>query len=367
MTQGPTVGETRKGSPLKDPRGFLQLAEEHRRRGRHKEAIAVCLEGLALHPHLDAARVTLGRSYLESKQIEAARDTLQEVFTRLPEHHLAGKLLAEARMRLGDLAGAAATCREILRAYPRDREVEALLSEVESQSAPSAGPASDPKPDFLPEDVGSAPATALASGPVAAVASAPATAATSVPASAAVSAPVPSPLPAAAPPPPATPSIAAGWHHTPPLVRPAPGPLPAAVPKAPPRDELQTNTLAELYLKQGLTERALEVYRGMLRQDPGNERLHVRIRELEDKKAAAAPPAPPAVPASVPSAAAPRPVAPMPTAASTWGTPAASPLAPPERPEAPTPRNVEAIDRLARWLDAIRSGSEPASPRRASR
>src|SRR5258705_1190624 len=51
----------------------------------------------SLHPHLDAARVTLGRSYLESKQIEAARDTLQEVFTRLPEHHLAGKLLDSRR------------------------------------------------------------------------------------------------------------------------------------------------------------------------------------------------------------------------------------------------------------------------------
>ena len=57
----------------KDPRAFLQLAEEHRRNGRLKEAIAVCLEGLGLHPGLDAARITLGRAYLESDQPETAR------------------------------------------------------------------------------------------------------------------------------------------------------------------------------------------------------------------------------------------------------------------------------------------------------
>src|SRR5262245_25639703 len=114
----------------KDPRGFLQLAEEHRRSGRLKEAIAVCLEGLGRHPGLDAARITLGRAYLESGQPEIARDTLAEVFQRLPEHHLAGKLLAEAQQQLGERDAAATTCRDLLRHYPRDREIEAILDAV---------------------------------------------------------------------------------------------------------------------------------------------------------------------------------------------------------------------------------------------
>ena len=282
MTQGPTRGDTRKDRMRKDPRGFLQLAEEHRKRGRHTEAIAVCLEGLALHPTLDAARVTLGRAYLEAGQMEAARDTLQEVFDRLPEHHLAGKLLAETRKRLGDLQGAAATCREILRSYPRDREVEALLAAVEQAAVPAEPPALDPAPDYLPEDVASPP--------------------------------LPSPSAVKA--------------------------VDAATPAR--RDELQTNTLADLYLKQGLVDRALEVYRGMLRQDPGNEPVRLRIRELEQVGSPAAPPAAPAV-------------APPMHAAKAQAMEAA-----------PVPER-EAIARLERWLASIRAGSPMPGRSRATR
>ena len=45
-------------------------------------------------------------------------------------------------------------------------------------------------------------------------------------------------------------------------------------------DALQTNTLAELYLRQGLVDRAMEVYRGMLRDDPENRKAARRLSEL---------------------------------------------------------------------------------------
>ena len=45
-------------------------------------------------------------------------------------------------------------------------------------------------------------------------------------------------------------------------------------------DALQTNTLAELYLRQGLVDRATEVYRGMLRVDPENQKAARRLSEL---------------------------------------------------------------------------------------
>lgn len=286
---------------LQDPRSLLQLAEERRRGGRLKEAISVCLEGLSRYPNLDAVRVTLGRAYLESGQSLEARDTLQEVFSRLPDHHLAGKLLAEARKRLGDLEGAADICREILRHYPRDREVEALLESVESRPAAAAGPvpsssrqpgaqdgSSDPSPDYLPEDVATA-------------------------------GPVPS--------------------------RPAREPLPDARSTG---DALQTNTLADLYLKQGLVDRALEVYRGMLRLDPGNAPLRLRVQDLERRGAPFAVPAAPAAP--------PPPVALQPRATGA-----------PERPGGGTTPARAAIARLERWLDAIRSGSDAADRAGAQR
>jgi len=51
----------------------------------------------------------------------------------------------------------------------------------------------------------------------------------------------------------------------------------------PAREEtpLSSSTLAELYLRQGLTDRAREVYRQVLADDPDNERARAGLLELE--------------------------------------------------------------------------------------
>jgi hypothetical protein len=49
------------------------------------------------------------------------------------------------------------------------------------------------------------------------------------------------------------------------------------VPAAP----FSSSTLAELYVKQGLPERAAEVYRQLLAEEPENQRARVRLAELE--------------------------------------------------------------------------------------
>jgi hypothetical protein len=75
-------------------------------------------------------------------------------------------------------------------------------------------------------------------------------------------------------------------------VRPEPGPAPppAPVPPAPPgpaeasapaATPFPSSTLAELYLKQGLVERAVEVYRQLLVEEPANERARSRLGEIE--------------------------------------------------------------------------------------
>ncbi len=73
-------------------------------------------------------------------------------------------------------------------------------------------------------------------------------------------------------PPPAAPDLAAE------TLAPAP---PAAAPPAAPPVELSSSTLAELYLRQGLTGRAREVYRQVLAEDPANERARAGLRDLE--------------------------------------------------------------------------------------
>lgn len=57
---------------------------------------------------------------------------------------------------------------------------------------------------------------------------------------------------------------------------------PAAVPAEPAAEpELASATLAELYLGQGFRDKAIEVYRRLLRRDPDNDKLRARLREIE--------------------------------------------------------------------------------------
>jgi tetratricopeptide repeat protein len=65
-----------------------------------------------------------------------------------------------------------------------------------------------------------------------------------------------------------------------------PGPTTAAEPGpgeegGTPGTPFPSSTLAELYLKQGLVERAVEVYRQLLAEEPGNQRARARLAGIE--------------------------------------------------------------------------------------
>jgi len=353
----------------RDPlsRAFLQLAEEYRKAGRYDDAVRVCMEGLSRHPTYHTARIALGKTYLEAGDLESARRALSEVLELAPENHLAAKLLAEVQRRLGDAAGAIATYRSILIHYPGDREIMALLRDLESPSAPpaSAPPSAStpaPRPVATPLFV-AAPSVTSAPPPAA------------VPPRAAQTAP----RPVAAMPRPAPPVAI-------PAPRPVPVPPPALVPAAPASEEpsfeyrqedlettsragesgavdqgdaLQTNTLAELYLRQGMVDKAVQVYREMLRVDPRNDRARLRLRELapevtmpEVSRPVAVPPPASRVPEQrrMPE---PRPGRSVEPAIS-MRTP--NPAAVVERPAG---RERKAIDRLERWLRTVRTQAAP--------
>ncbi len=52
----------------------------------------------------------------------------------------------------------------------------------------------------------------------------------------------------------------------------------------PPKDPLMTSTLAELYVSQGFTDKALEIYRGLLEANPESETVALRLAELEKQQ-----------------------------------------------------------------------------------
>jgi pentatricopeptide repeat protein len=324
--------ESLKEKVAKDPfsRAFLQLAEEYRKTGRFEDAVQVCLDGLARHPTYHTARIALGRTYLEAGNLDAARRALAEVLEMSPENHLAGRLLAEVQRKIGDTQGAAETYRTILRHYPADKEVEALLRDL-TRPAPSPGaPSAPPVPAPGPQPIAPAPVPA------------PVKMAAPVAAPPMVASPVtPAPRPAGASRPGVMPDTAIGEpsfdYRFEDLGLPAPAPMaPPAAPKAPARedgaDELQTNTLAELYLRQGLVDKALEVYRAMLRFDPENARVRQRLQELGGEAGMTGS----------------RPPTPAPVAPDVFDAPAPAALA-----GASAGPNAERIERLRRFLRAV--------------
>src|SRR6267143_5039922 len=296
--RNPTI-ESLKDRIARDPftRAFLQLAEEYRKEGRFQEAIQVCLDGLQRHPTYHTARISLGRTYMEAGDMENARRAFTEVLELQPENHLAAKLLAEIQKKMGDADGAAATYRDILRYYPNDREVEALLLEAQHQ-APAASQAGQPAATPPLAGRGTTPVAPIPPAPAA-----PRPPATATPVPASPAPPAAAARPAAAPP--TSNPAARTWPGSEPSFDFRPEDLGvspstageswsghaggARAPRPDLRrddegsamdDALQTNTLAELYLRQGLVDRATEVYRGMLRVDPENQKAARRLAEL---------------------------------------------------------------------------------------
>src|SRR5262245_8665249 len=335
----------------RDPfsRAFLQLAEEYRKEGRLQKASEVCLHGLQRHPTYPPARISLGRTYMEAGDLERAKQTFMEVLELQPENHLAAKLLAEIQKKMGDLNGAAATYRGILSYYPNDREVATLLQETQRggfSPAPPGAPApppaagrapaaAPPRPGFGRDDRGRAAQAEVASS------------APGIPRPPAPAAPLgrrPDPSPDFRPedlgmvPSPLS-QASAGL---PAVAGPPSWPAFSEEETQPDGDALQTNTLAELYLRQGLVDKATEVYRSMLRVDPANEKAARRLNELGPSgaprpSASAAPPAPRAVTP-----------APLPIVTK----PAAVPVLTEKNDDGP---RRETIKRLERWLATIGS------------
>jgi tetratricopeptide (TPR) repeat protein len=93
---------------------------------------------------------------------------------------------------------------------------------------------------------------------------------------------------------------------------------------SPADDALATNTLAEIYLRQGLVDRALAVYEAMLHSDPDNQAVRRRIDEILGSHSAA--------PAQ------------------------GAPVAAPRAPAIPTDPRRRLIDGLQSWLIAIQKG-----------
>jgi tetratricopeptide (TPR) repeat protein len=267
----------------RDPgsRLFAQLAEEHRKAGELAEAIRVARAGLGVHPVYPSARLTLGRALLDTGDAAGARQELELALRQAPDNILASRYLAQALEQLGDRTAALRQFEAALAVSPGDQQLAAHVRELAAQLAAGAasaptGPMARPVPPPVPPGpgrraaVGSSAELPVPTIRMAGVPPLHSPAAATPPAARAM--PAMSVAPAVAPEAPAA---------TPPPGEAAPPPGEDDVAGASDAPPFSSSTLAELYLRQGLQERAVEVYRQVLAGDPGNERARVRLAALE--------------------------------------------------------------------------------------
>jgi len=81
---------------------FLSLAEELRKRDLSNEAVELLIDGIGKNPDFLAARLRLGRWYLQGNKFAEALEQFSSVLQKDPGNNFASKGLAEANRALGN-------------------------------------------------------------------------------------------------------------------------------------------------------------------------------------------------------------------------------------------------------------------------
>ncbi|MCI0612844.1 hypothetical protein L0244_07625 [bacterium] len=119
---------------------FLQLAEEYRKESYYDDALFICAEGLRRHPNYWSARVALGRIHKEMGHSDLAREELEKVIQAVPDNLLANKLLGDIYMELEMDEHALKRYKLVQMLTPADSEVINNIQRLESRlsQTPSA-------------------------------------------------------------------------------------------------------------------------------------------------------------------------------------------------------------------------------------
>ncbi|HBG08270.1 MAG: hypothetical protein A2075_06835 [Geobacteraceae bacterium GWC2_58_44] len=324
-----------------DPRSycFAPLSELYRKLGLLDDAISVAKRGCDLHPDYPGGFFALGTACYAKGQRDEARGALERAVSLNPDNLQAHKLLGQIYVEAGEMALAEKVLQRVLQQTPDDLETTLLLRSVASQGAPP-----QPEEEFLEEAELIEDLTEVLDEPLSAE--------TALPSGAASAPPTP-PVRAAE-----TAEDFGGfeesddfWAIEEPEESSAPELLRAfeeiASPEQPApqqssRDPLTTATLAELYVTQGFTVKALAIYQELLCADPANETYRSRCAELAELQARQQELLQPAAPA-------PRPQAP----AAQHEVPAAPQEVPAPQEEVPVPQ-MDAEAELCNWLENIR-------------
>jgi tetratricopeptide (TPR) repeat protein len=114
---------------------FAPLADLYRKSGLLDDAISVARRGCELHPDYVGGYLALGRACLEKGLNDDSRTALEKVLVITPDNLLAQKLLSRIYLEQGDARLAEKSLLSVLGQSPDDLETRALLDALVKQSA----------------------------------------------------------------------------------------------------------------------------------------------------------------------------------------------------------------------------------------
>jgi len=316
-----------------DPKSrlFYPLAEELRKIGRFDEGEQVLRTGLEHHPTYLSAWVSLGRVLRDQHKNDGAAEALKKALQLDPGNVVAARLLADAYLALGDKLEAIKKYKLVHALLPADQELLGVIERLDRDlNPPFPSPVEEPPPASAEEEetpFAAQPTPMEDTRPQSRPEPAFAVAAAKLEMEHQPTMETPfaeddipvgtgdtgddEPMSAAHANSPfeetagftaasLTIEEPSGFHIEPaPLVAEVPAPVvieeeesPFAEPEpelARPADDLtNTLTMADLYVQQGLTEDAREIYRNILQRDPENAGVRARLEALAPPPSAGA-------------------------------------------------------------------------------
>jgi tetratricopeptide (TPR) repeat protein len=228
-----TATQAQRGSEdsIRESSMFVQMAESLRLQGQYEEAIETLKGGLEKRPDALPARLLLGRCYLEKGMFTEAKEELEFVARGIEECLPVYKMLSQVYLQEKDV----------------DKALEVLRKTLYFQTA---------------EEAVSKKVTPLEMGL----------------------------LHRGSNPPFVTPPSFVTPPAAPPVVPPAPPQEPAPEERGVKEEEqeakaaIQTDTLAEIYIKQGRMDRALSVYQEILSREPENAAVKEKYESLRKRR-----------------------------------------------------------------------------------
>ena len=121
---------------------FVGLAEEYRAAGRLPEAIQALEKGILAHQSYVAARVLLGRAYLEAGRPEDAAQMFASALALDPANMVSARSLAEIHLSRGEKVEAISRYK-LYHALSGDRAVEEIIGKLQDELGPEPPPAGE--------------------------------------------------------------------------------------------------------------------------------------------------------------------------------------------------------------------------------